>query len=124
MMTDPVFGRRNGFEVPYKESDLMLVHLCSGAKPNLVLLSVSCYHNKIKASSFTCVSTNQDSFYFCIKLMEFDFLGRLLPRPENDVEYLHGILESIARIEVRKILSVCFCPSLYEVKLILKFFMF
>ncbi|XP_057456475.1 D-ribulose kinase isoform X2 [Lotus japonicus] len=24
---------------------------------------------------------------------------RLLPRPENDVEYLHGILESIARIE-------------------------
>jgi len=41
--------------------------------------------------------------------MEFDFLGRLLPRPENDVEYLHGILESIARIEVRKILSVCLC---------------
>ncbi|XP_028765628.1 D-ribulose kinase isoform X1 [Neltuma alba] len=25
---------------------------------------------------------------------------RLLPRPENDIEYLHGILESIARIEV------------------------
>lgn len=29
------------------------------------------------------------------------FSGRLLPRPENDVEYLHGILESIARIEVK-----------------------
>ncbi|XP_027355353.1 D-ribulose kinase isoform X1 [Abrus precatorius] len=26
---------------------------------------------------------------------------RLLPRPENDVEYLHGILESIARIEAK-----------------------
>jgi sugar (pentulose or hexulose) kinase len=25
---------------------------------------------------------------------------RLLPRPESDVEFLHGILESIARIEV------------------------
>lgn len=27
------------------------------------------------------------------------FICRLHPRPENDVEYLHGILESIARIE-------------------------
>lgn len=26
---------------------------------------------------------------------------RLLPRPENDVEFLHGILESIARIEAK-----------------------
>lgn len=26
---------------------------------------------------------------------------RLLPRPNSDVEYLHGILESIARIEVQ-----------------------
>lgn len=30
------------------------------------------------------------------------FICRLHPRPENDVEYLHGILESIARIEVRE----------------------
>ncbi|XP_058756775.1 D-ribulose kinase-like [Vicia villosa] len=30
-----------------------------------------------------------------------DLAPRLLPRPENDVEYLHGILESIARIEAK-----------------------
>lgn len=28
---------------------------------------------------------------------------RLHPRPESDVEYLHGILESIAQIEVKKL---------------------
>lgn len=26
---------------------------------------------------------------------------RLVPRPESDVEYLHGVLESIARIEAK-----------------------
>ncbi|KAG4385139.1 hypothetical protein AAZX31_12G036800 [Glycine max] len=30
-----------------------------------------------------------------------DLAPRLLPRPENDVECLHGILESIARIEAK-----------------------
>lgn len=34
------------------------------------------------------------------------FFGRLTPRPKSDVDYLHGILESIARIEVYIIYNI------------------
>lgn len=34
------------------------------------------------------------------------FFGRLTPRPKSDADYLHGILESIARIEVYIIYNI------------------